>query len=442
MRVNRQDHDSGMRIDRIEIHNFHGFKSFKLDLAPTFNLVIGDNASGKTGLLDALAVGIGGFFLGFADVSGRNIRPDEVHQETRIEAGQPILNPYYPAAVICSGVIDGEHIDWKRTLERKRGKTKSTPRLRRLSESLYSRIGLGEAGVLPVLAYYGAGRLWVQKKEKSAKPLSPGSPTEGYIDCLDPASNHKLLKEWMFRQELAALQQQRVISQLEAVRNVVTTCIPGCKGFRFDVHSGELRVSLDEGRELPFPLLSDGYRNAIAMVADIAWRATVLNPALEQAAPARTPGIVLIDEIDLHLHPRWQRTIVDSLRQTFPLIQFIATTHSPFIIQSLRDGKLIRLSQGDAVDDVSKQSIEDIAETVMDVEIPQRSVRYHRMMAAAEEYYAALQSMNEVSPEDIEALKRRLDELIEPFSDDPAYVAFLRQRRMVAESEASKHATG
>lgn len=442
MSMNRRDHDSGMRIDRIEIRNFHGFKVFELDLVPTFNLVIGDNASGKTGLLDALAVGIGGFFLGFADISGRNIRPDEVHRETRIEAGQPVQNPYYPVEVVCRGVIDGEHIAWTRTLERKGGKTKSTPRLRRLSESLYGRIGRGEAGVLPVLAYYGAGRLWVQKKEKSAESLSPGSPTEGYIDCLDPASNHKLLKEWMFRQELAALQQQRGISQLEAVRNAVVTCIPGCKGFRFDVQFMELRVSLDEGREFPFSLLSDGYRNAIAMVADIAWRATVLNPALEQDAPARTPGIVLIDEIDLHLHPRWQRTIVDNLRQTFPFIQFIATTHSPFIIQSLRDGKLIRLGQVGAVDDVSKQSIEDIAEAVMDIETPQRSVRYLQMVKAAEEYYAALQSMDEATPEEIETLKRRLDELIEPFSDDAAFTTFLRMERRVAEDKAARHAAG
>lgn len=146
MSMNRRDHDSGMRIDRIEIRNFHGFKVFELDLVPTFNLVIGDNASGKTGLLDALAVGIGGFFLGFADISGRNIRPDEVHRETRIEAGQPVQNPYYPVEVVCRGVINGEHISWTRTLERKGGKTKSTPRLRRLSESLYGRIGRGEAG--------------------------------------------------------------------------------------------------------------------------------------------------------------------------------------------------------------------------------------------------------------------------------------------------------
>ena len=95
-------------------------------------------------------------------------------------------------------------------------------------------------------------------------------------------------------------------------------------------------LALGDGRLTPFYHLSDGYRNTLAMAADIAVRAATLNPALSSLAMEETPGVVLIDEIDLHLHPKWQRQIVEDLRGAFPKIQFVATTHSPFIIQSLR----------------------------------------------------------------------------------------------------------
>ena len=88
-------------------------------------------------------------------------------------------------------------------------------------------------------------------------------------------------------------------------------------------------------------MLSDGYRNVIKIILDIAARMCILNPYLKEKALQETPGIVLIDEIDLSLHPTWQKRIIGILKQLFPKIQFICATHSPFIIQSLEEGELI-----------------------------------------------------------------------------------------------------
>lgn len=123
-----------------------------------------------------------------------------------------------------------------------------------------------------------------------------------------------------------------------------------------------------------------------------------------------TPGVVLIDEIDLHLHPKWQRRVVDDLKKTFTKIQFVATTHSPFIIQSLREGELINLDKPTATEEYENKSIEDITEYVMGVDIPQRSERYQKMMEAAQEYYRVLQDAKDAHPERIEELKTKLDE--------------------------------
>ena len=175
------------------------------------------------------------------------------------------------------------------------------------------------------------------------------------------------------------------------------------------------------GRTFEVFQLSDGERAFLALGADLARRLTLANPGL--ANPLQGAGVVLIDELELHLHPRWQRTAVEKLRTTFPNIQFIATTHSPFVIQTLRPGELISLDD-EIRADYADQSIEDISEEVMGVELPQKSERYTKMLEAAEVYFTLLRSAARMTDtQEVEAAKQKLDELSIPFSDDPAYQA-------------------
>jgi predicted ATP-binding protein involved in virulence len=206
------------------------------------------------------------------------------------------------------------------------------------------------------------------------------------------------------------------------------------------VKRDELILELPD-RSLPFSCLSDGFRNMVAMVADIAVRCATLNPQLAAEAALQTPGVVLVDEIDLHLHPKWQRRVVGDLLAAFPNIQFIATTHSPFVIQSLppvEGVQLINLDNADA-EDFANKSVEDIAEDLQGVENPQRSKRWQDMMEAAEEYYAVLRDAKGKSPEEVALLKNRLDELSLPFSDDPAYQALLVSERVAAGLNGEGH---
>ena len=94
----------------------------------------------------------------------------------------------------------------------------------------------------------------------------------------------------------------------------------------------------------PFESLSDGYRVMVGMVADIARRMATLNPALEDRTVLETPGVVLIDEVDLHLHPLWQRQVVETLLALFPQVQFIVTTHAPMVISSVHRNQVRQLS--------------------------------------------------------------------------------------------------
>ncbi|WP_426992835.1 AAA family ATPase [Methylomonas sp. CM2] len=242
---------------------------------------------------------------------------------------------------------------------------------------------------------------------------------------------------WFKTQELAAIQKKERRHTLEAVRQAIVNMIPDAKNAIWDMDWDELTIeTMVQGQlqQIPFHLLSDGYRNMIGMVADIAYRMATLNPQLEADAIKQTEGIVLIDEIDLHLHPKWQREVVGRLLDTFPKVQFVASSHSPFIIQSLygrEDCLLWDLEKAQPLP-IESKSIEDIAENQQGVEIPQQSQRFLAMENAAEEYYRVLKQIPPASDIEKQRLKQRLDELLMPFSDDPAFQAFLKMEREAA----------
>jgi predicted ATP-binding protein involved in virulence len=430
-----------MKIHQLEVRNFRGFEHQTFHFSDQFTVLIGENGTGKTAILDAIAIGAGCLFSRFDNFENlqRPISDDEVRR-VRYEKGQtPTIEPQYPVSVSCIGVVDGSEITWERILQLLDRDNKGpflnqslySHKIVNISKQLLEKVRKGEDVLLPLVAYYGTGRLWLQKKEESVETVKPGSRMLGYVDCLDPASNQKVLLGWFKTMEIATLQRGESLKVLDAVKAAIANCIEYCYSVKYDILEDELIATFNDGRTLPFRMLSDGVRNMLAMVADIAYRAAVLNPQLEIEAAKQTPGIVLIDEIDLHLHPKWQRRVVEDLRATFPAIQFVATTHSPFIVQSLRDGELINLDPQPA-EEYHDKSIEDIAENVMGVEMPQKSERYLEMMEAAEEYYRVLQEAKEASPERLEELKARLDELTIPYSDDPAYQAFLKMEREAA----------
>lgn len=346
-----------MKIEQLEVKNFKGFAHKIIDFSPQFNVLIGDNGSGKTAVLDALAVGIGSLLLGFDDMISRTIKSQEVRHVDRQLGQITTFEPQYPVMVRCRGKInDTDSLIWERSIHKKGGKTtnKNAKSIIQYAQHCQQQVRQGEEITLPLISYYSTGRLWLQKKEKSVEVLSPGSRFLGFVDCLEPASGEKMLMRWLKTMEMAAIQRKVSLGVLEGLRTAVKNCLEGCESVYYDIQQDGLVATFSDKHNRPAHLLSDGQRTILAMSADIAYRAAILNPNLGERAILETPGIVLIDEIDLHLHPKWQQQIIKNLTTSFPLIQFIVTTHSPLILSTLSNEDRIIALESDKLEYVEK----------------------------------------------------------------------------------------
>ena len=443
-----------MKINKLELLDFRCFKDYELTLSDRFTLLIGDNGSGKTAILDALAISIGHLLLEITGIKANDkyrISLNDMRHEELI-MGQTVLKETATNTFISfDAVIGNKPIHWINGRGIKRFFCLDKGGLDGVNDDMIRELNshidfltefIGEKNnpknLFPMAVYYGTGRLWQELKSKDKKTIGPSSRLDSYKNCLNSASDQKSFFQWFKTQELAALQKQERRHVLEAVREAIVNMIPYAQRAWWDLDWDELRIETwvqGQFKTIPFSLLSDGYRNIIGMVADIAYRMATLNPQLEADVIKQTEGIVLIDEIDLHLHPKWQKQVVERLLNTFPKVQFVASSHSPFIIQSLyhRDDCLLWDLETNAPVTVDSKSIEDIAENQQGVEIPQQSQRFLDMEKAAEAYYAVLKKIPPADEDEKQRLRQRLDELLLPYSDDPAFQAFLKMERLAVE---------
>jgi predicted ATP-binding protein involved in virulence len=358
-----------MRIDHLTVLNFKGFDLRRFSFNTSFNLLVGINGTGKTSALDALAVAAGTWFLGIRGYeSPRHIKPDEIRLAARVYEDEIRFEEQYPVRVEASGQVFGNDLNWARALDNATGRTKygEATTVRDLARKADTEAREGKAITLPLISYYGTGRLWLEPRSfsriKTAEKLSPKtrlSRLEGYRNSIDPRLSVKDLVQWIARQSWAGYQQGKEKTLFQAVKQAIIACTEDAENLYFDPARGEVIVVMREHGAQPFANLSDGQRSMLAMVGDIAQKAAKLNPHLGDQVLTQTPGVVLIDELDLHLHPRWQRRVMADLKKCFPNIQFIATTHSPQLIGQARTEEIIVLESGMKRDGHVQRRVDD-----------------------------------------------------------------------------------
>jgi len=354
-----------MKIDRIHIQNFKWFKDQSFELSPGLTLLIGNNGSGKTSVLDALAVALGIWHKAAPNSGWRPIFREEIRLEPSLEGDRVLFKTLHEATAITAfGSIGGRAgLKWTREIKARGAKT--TNRNAKEAESaIAALVAAAEAhhDLLPVLAYYGAGRAWLPTNKRTARPLSSAKTQrfDAYNKCLEPRINDHYLNEWFLYETVAANGSGLGRPGFQAVKEAIKGCIPDADQVRYDADLKQIVLKID-GWEQPYYNLSAGQRMMLAMVADIAIKAVTLNsyllgPDQPGASDAKavlelSPGVVLIDELDVHLHPSWQRRVASDLQRIFPKIQFITTSHSPQVIGEIPRDNVLQLAatQGEQV---------------------------------------------------------------------------------------------
>lgn len=345
-----------MRIDHLAIRNFNGFERFEIDFDPQFNLLAGDNASGKTSVLDALTVLLESWVRGIqGDGTGGGISPAYIRIVEHTHEDSHSFERQLPVRLEASGQVVGEAISWARQRNREKGGTTSAEARNIAEAAMRAARSVRENAsiVLPLICSYGAERLWYESPKRAkvhGKGAKEGkhSRLDGYENCLDFGIRETVFSEWMRAQVLDSFQLGKKTKALQVTEKAITACVDGAKALVYSEREKELAVFIEPFGWQLMPNLSHGQRLMVTMIGELVRLATGLNPQLGDSVLDQTPGIVLIDELDLHLHPKWQRRIIHDLKSTFPSIQFITTTHSPQLIGEAKPHEVRILEDGKA----------------------------------------------------------------------------------------------
>ncbi len=386
-----------MKLKKLEITSFRCFESLSIDLDEQLTVLAAKNGQGKSSVPDAIRIGlwpfVSGFDLahtGYSDpanaISVDDVRTLLIKHDSTIRYDQAArydgMVRQLPCKITLQADVDTSLVDrkerawtWTRSRESEAPRTKTKDDRTSKTINIFASIVQDQIRNpessdhnLPVIAYYGTGRLWNQKRlteRKSKQGADFYMRLFGYRDCLDPASSYKHFADWFTwisecywedkinqsKRGLSAEMDSVWSNIIHVVQQVTNTLLheTGWHTLEYSVSHGKtLILKHDEHGTLKVELLSDGIRNVLGMVGDIAYRGIKLNPHLGVNAAKESSGIVMIDEVEMHLHPAWQQTILGNLITAFPKIQFIVTTHSPQVISTV-PGHQIRILDGNQV---------------------------------------------------------------------------------------------
>ena len=342
-----------MKLKSVEIENYRAIDELRLPLHPSLTVLHGDNAHGKTSVLSAIAVGLGRIPALLPGVSGISFRKIDRRK---------YLSPMRVKLTTTEGV------SWQRRTAQPSGRQSSErTTFRQISiveqtlkykiDNLVRAEREGREPLdLPIVAFYDTERA-VSDNLPWRRDFGKDFPRFTSLSgALSVRANFRDFAEWFYAWENEELREQRQrrdfnyrLKELDAVRRAITSMVPGATDLHIKHRPRRIMLSFKpnsgETENLSLNQLSGGYRIVLAVAGDLARRMAHGNPHLTD--PLTSEAIVLIDEIELHLHPSWQQHILTDLTRTFPNTQFIVSTHSPQVLTTLRPAQIVKLSRED-----------------------------------------------------------------------------------------------
>lgn len=354
-----------MKIADLYLENFRCFEKIMITFSEDYTVFIGNNGSGKSSILNAVKTVLAGFIeastrnLSSLTVTSISIKEEDVRLKTITSGSILDHEASYPVSINMNVVLSPYNtVSWGGSFNSyaEPNHEQAKP-IAEYVKQLQESIKAGNNIMLPVIAYYGTRRQWDKTGRTSHQNVGFMPRMNGYINSLSAEPfNIDLMRHWFSRMLL--ISRKKPVPEFEAVRKAITSCYmsidrrENISDVKIDYDAEkediEIQIFFDDGSAeiLPMHYLSDGSKNIFAVVSDIAYRMAVLNPWLLDNVITETYGVVMIDEIDMHLHPSWQRRIIDGLHNTFPKVQFILTTHSPTVLTNITRDNIRILDSG------------------------------------------------------------------------------------------------
>jgi predicted ATP-binding protein involved in virulence len=328
-----------MIIKSIKLENFRSQAQVQIELGRRVTILIGENGSGKTSFLDGLAIGLGAILTYLPGVSGISFKKTDIRQT------QNEKSPYTRVRIETE-----EGIVWDRTERRDKSKATSNQipiaeglqQLRQyLDREILDPLNEQKSFQLPIFSYYGVHRALLEVPLRKRGFPKAHARFEALEGALVADTRFKSAFIWFYNKENEERRKQKEqldfgfqLPELQAVRQALESVFPGVSEPHIQLNPLKFAVKR-EAEILDIMQLSDGYKTLLSLVIDLAIRMALANP--DSKKPLETEAVVLIDEIDLHLHPDWQRKVLGDLLRTFPGTQFLLTTHSPFIVETINN---------------------------------------------------------------------------------------------------------
>lgn len=426
-------HNTGMKLQSLALENFRCFEKVQLDLHPQLTVLVGVNGAGKTALLDALGLFLEGlsksrinrFFFTFA---ARMVvtQSEQRNKDKGILFNIQLANISGNIPILYGPDKEGLSDDLQCHLPQK-GRNYEEILTRHLKQN-----ATNNTDGMSVFLYYRAQRQL--SKEESRETGQKAA----FVNAFTPQIDYTTTVSW-FNDKEANEARERTENPdfrdpaLEAIRNALTLAL---EGYEKPIMRGTPPVfyihSKENGIRVPVAQLSDGYKMMLALIMDLSRRMAQANGELYEKRNNKvlhSPAVVLIDEIELHLHPKWQQTVLPTLMKIFPNTQFVVTTHSPQVLTSIKpehirivDNGSVRLPTTSSYGAPSWRVLEDL------LGVSSRPSD-NEAKKALDEYFALI-NQDKASSERAKELRKQLDEWMYGDSElEAADMLILRKER-------------
>jgi predicted ATP-binding protein involved in virulence len=406
-----------MIVTRLKLTNVRAVETAEFSFQPGFNLIIGVNGVGKTTALDALAVCLSGVTRRVNRLRG----PVHGFSAADIRASAPALTVESGVTIEDASYTYLIHQPRESAVAqagkegRPREQTVDTPS-RSAFVGATPPVADGRQMLRPLAVLFSTRRA-VPSDRAPTRSAAAG----GYAAAFAEAFSQRELRlgefaAWMRAQAALATETSAAEGVLHAFDQAVSRFLPDYSRLHVSDDAQPRLLIERHGVEIPVRQLSDGERGILALVLDLTRRLAQANPGLEDPAE-KGPGVVLIDEVDLHLHPKWQREIVRSLSAAFPSLQFIGTTHSPQVIGEIAPERIQVMGRGPVFSPTHSFGVDSsrVLEEIMDA--PPRSAEIQALLDGLSK---------QVSERNFAAARSLVDELRSKLGEGDAEVVRVR----------------